>query len=88
MKVLLQVVLLRKPGKGQFVLLVVVLDKILDNGTRLPQSQVGVGILDGWETSIGVDFGKGVFLGVADQDLNPRLEKKETQMMVLVLTTL
>ena len=42
-------------SKTQSVFRVVALDEILDDGTGLPQGDVGVGVVDGWEPTVGVD---------------------------------
>jgi len=37
------------------VLGVVNFDQILDNGTRFPESEVGIWVMDGWQPAVGVD---------------------------------
>lgn len=41
-------------SKTQLVFRVVALDQILDNGTGLPQSDAGIGVVDGWYAKVGV----------------------------------
>ena len=42
-------------SKTQPVLRVVALDEILDNGTGLPESDVRIGVVDGWQATVGID---------------------------------
>ena len=42
--------------------IIVLLYYVLVDGTRLPQSQIGVGILDGRHATIWIDVGKGLLL--------------------------
>lgn len=67
-QVLLQVPLVRRGGGIQLVLLVVRLDKVLEDGAGLPDSEViGIGINEGRETAVGVDLEEGFVLGVGDE---------------------
>lgn len=56
-------------GERELLLLVVSLDKVLDDGARLPEGEAGIGILDGGQAAVGVDLGKGLILGVLDGNL-------------------
>lgn len=70
MQVLLQVPLVGISRQRQLALLVVRLDNVLDNGTRLPQNQVVVVVvLDGGKSAVGVDGREGRLFGVVDGDL-------------------
>lgn len=41
--------------EADFVVCVVLLRQVFDDGARLPKSQAGVGVVNGWQTAIGVD---------------------------------
>ena len=45
------------------MLLVVDLDQVLDDGSGLPQNDVGIGVVDGWYPTVGI---YGYVLGVFD----------------------
>lgn len=68
-----QILLHQRPvldGAGaQLALLVIRLDEVLDNGARLPESKVGVGVDNGGQAAVGVDGDEGLALGVLDEDL-------------------
>lgn len=70
---LLQQVLLGAGSVCELVLLVVLLDEVLDNGTRLPQGDAGVGILNGGCSSVDTEL---LVLGL--------LEVREVPELVLV----
>jgi hypothetical protein len=53
---LLQQVFLRSGSVCELVLLVVLLDQVLDNGTRLPESNASVGVLNGRCSSIDTEL--------------------------------
>ena len=50
-------------SKTQSLLRVVAIDQILDNGTGLPQSNAGIGVVDGWQPTVGIN---GDVLGLLD----------------------
>jgi hypothetical protein len=70
---LLQQVFLRSGSVCELVLLVVLLDQVLDNGTRLPESNASVGVLNGRCSSIDTEL---LVLGL--------LEVRELPELVLV----
>lgn len=57
-------------GNSELLLLVVCLDEVFGNGTRLPDGQVVLVAIDnGGETAIGVDLEERRVLGVGDVNL-------------------
>lgn len=67
LEVLLEVPLLGVGGDVDLVLLVVGLHEVLGDGARLPQDDVVVvGVLDGGQTTVGVDLDESLGLGVGD----------------------
>lgn len=66
---LLDVPVLVGGGALEEALLVVGLDDVLDDGARLPERQVGVGVDDGGEAAVGVDLDELCALGILDDDL-------------------
>lgn len=66
---LLDVPVLVGGGALEEALLVVGLDDVLDDGARLPERQVGVGVNDGGETTVGVDLDELCALGILNDDL-------------------
>jgi hypothetical protein len=76
MQELLQVPLFRAGGEVEFALLVVGLDEVLQDGTGLPQSEVGVGVNDGGEAAIRVDIEIELGLGVRNSNLIERRSEK------------
>jgi len=59
------------------VLLVLLLDEVEDDGTRLPEGEVGVGVLDGWQAAVWVDGEIRWFLDVFPWDPNCLVRKAE-----------
>ena len=53
---LLDVVLLWACRVRQLRLLIVCLDQVLDDGSGFPEPDTGIGIIDGWDTSVGIDL--------------------------------
>jgi hypothetical protein len=53
---LLQQVLLRSGSVCELVLLVVLLDQVLNNGTRLPEGDASVGVLNGRCSSVNTEL--------------------------------
>lgn len=45
----------RASREAEFVVLVILIDQVLDNSARLPESDPRVRVLDGWEAPVGVD---------------------------------
>lgn len=65
MQKLLGVPFVRESGRAQLVIRVIKFDKILDHGSGLPYDNViMVWVFHGRETTIWVDFHKGLVLGV------------------------
>jgi hypothetical protein len=44
--------------EADLLILVVLLNKVLNDGAGLPDGEVGVGVVDSWHTPIGVDGGE------------------------------
>lgn len=74
MQVLLQVPLIGKVGDVELVLLVVSVDEVLEDGSRLPEDEVVVvGVDDGGNAAIGTQLEVPVYLGVLDIDLEQQV---------------
>lgn len=69
MQVLLEVPLVFSILDGQLALLVVGLDEVFNDSTGLPESEVSVGVDDSRYSTIGVDLGVLLGLGIVDLDL-------------------
>ena len=67
---LLQQVLLRGGSVCELVLLVILLDQVLDNGTRLPEGDASVGVLDGRCSSVDTEL---LVLGLLEVGKVPEL---------------
>lgn len=57
-------------GEAQAVVRVVALDEVFDDGAGLPEGDVCVRVVDGWEAAVGVDgdVGGGFDVGDGDRD--------------------
>jgi len=60
---LCEICLLAARGEADFVVLVVLVNQVLDDGAGFPQREVGVGIDDGGHAAVGVELGE---LGALD----------------------
>ena len=70
-QVLLQVPLVGRVGGVELVLLVICLDNVLEDSSRLPEGEVVVvGVDDGGKAAVGIDFKEPVHLRVLDDDLS------------------
>ena len=56
------VVLLWRFAVRDLVILIVVLDKIIDDGPRLPERDTCVWVFDGRDTTVGIDADEGLLL--------------------------
>jgi hypothetical protein len=55
--------------EADFALGVVLLDEVLDDGTRFPQCEVGVWVYDCGHAAVGVELGEGFALDVGELDI-------------------
>lgn len=78
---LLEVVLFRKAGDAELVILVVRVDEVLQDGARLPQGDARVGVFDGGCAAVGVDVGVGRLLDGVVGDV--ALGEGEKEKMIL-----
>lgn len=81
MQELLEVVLFRKAGDAELVILVVRVDEVLQDGARLPQGDARVRVFDGGRAAVGVDVGVGRLLDGVVGDV--ALGEGEKEKMVL-----
>lgn len=68
-QILLQLPFLGCGGKSELFLLIIGFDDVLNDGAGLPEGKPGVGVFDGGQAAVGVDFGVGLSLGVLDGNL-------------------
>src|SRR4051812_31555991 len=53
---------------AELAISVVLLDKILDDGTGFPQRKISVWLIDRWHASVGVNFEKNGLLDILEAD--------------------